>query len=72
MYKHLARIAKEERGDDSQASIAALLSENLNDVFSRSMRKRFVGSVVSNEEALAILHQYAGTEEPIPSDRIKP
>jgi hypothetical protein len=70
MYKHLARIAEEELGNNSQEAIATLLRENLNDVFARSTHKRFSAEkAISPKEALAILAKY-GTNAPEEYDRL--
>ncbi|MBD1211035.1 MAG: hypothetical protein H9535_21595 [Ignavibacteria bacterium] len=70
IYKHLARIAEEEHGDSSPASIGLLLSENVNDVFNRSLTKRLQGKAISPEDAIALMRKYGEGNEPEEHDRL--
>jgi hypothetical protein len=69
-YSHLVRIAEEEHGDSSPSTIGLLLTENLNNVFGRSLRKRLQGKAVSAEEAIALLRHYGDGNEPEEYDRL--
>lgn len=70
MYRHLLRIAEEEYGNSSVETLSVLLQENWNDVLSQSLQKRYAKRNANTDEALQILHGYAGDEEPQESDRI--
>lgn len=70
VYKHLVRIAEEEYGNSSAQSIGLLLSENLNEVFDRSLKKRLQGKKVSAEEAIAIMRKHGEGKEPEEYDRL--
>ena len=70
VYRYLVRIAEEEYGDSSPQTIGLLLSENLNTVFDRSLKRRFQGKNVSAEEAIAIMRKYGEGKEPEEYDRL--
>jgi hypothetical protein len=70
VYKRLAHIAEEEHGESSPSAIGILLTENINDVFGRSLRKRLQGKAVSAEEAIAIMRKYGEGNEPDEYDRL--
>ncbi|TAE26582.1 MAG: hypothetical protein EAZ92_10445 [Candidatus Kapaibacterium sp.] len=70
IYKHLARIAEEEYGDSSPQTIGLLLSENLNEVFDRSLKRRFQDKNVSAEKAIAIMRKHGAGKEPEEYDRL--
>lgn len=70
VYRHLVRIAEEEYGDSSPETMGLLLSQNLNEVFDRSLKKRFHGKNVSAEEAIAIMRKHGEGNEPEEYDRL--
>jgi hypothetical protein len=71
VYKHLVRIAEEEYGDSSPQSIGLLMSENLNEVLDRSLRKRLVQDrKVSREEVIAMIRKHGEGKEPEEYDRL--
>ena len=70
VYKHLVRIAEEEYGDSSPQTVGLLLSENLNEVLGRSLKKRLHGKSASAEEIIAMISKHGEGKEPEEYDRL--